>query len=99
VQYPRHTFGFMLMTWALVAHYLVVSLIVVLFVSKTRLTLLGDAWSAFSQMAESSEVKSYVGERGARNDETVVKELREGRDTNLRARIVRRGDAVEFAVE
>jgi hypothetical protein len=99
VQYPRHTFGLTLMTWALVAHYLVVSLIVVLFVSKTRLTLLGDAWSAFSQMAESPEVKNYVGERGVRDDNTVMKELREKRDARLRARIVRRGDVVEFAVE
>jgi hypothetical protein len=99
VQYPRHTFGFMLMTWVLVAHYLVMSLIVVMFVSKTRLTLLGDAWSAFSQMAESSEVKHYIGERSVRTESTVIRELGEGRDANLRARIVRRGDVVEFAVE
>jgi hypothetical protein len=98
VQYPRHTFGFMVMMWALVAHYLVVSLVVVLFVSKTRLTLLGNAWSAFSQMAGSAEVMEYVG-NGTRDDGSVEKELREGKNRGLRARIVRRGEGVEFVVE
>jgi hypothetical protein len=96
--YPRHTFGFKIMMWTLVGHYLVVSLIVVLFVSKTKLTLLGNAWSAFSQMAESAEVREYIG-KVAREDGAVERELKEGKNKGLRARIVRRGDGVEFVVE
>jgi hypothetical protein len=98
VPIPQHTFGFKIMMWTLVAHYLVVGLIVVLFVSKTKLTLLGNAWSAFSQMAESAEVRKYIG-KGTRDDGAVERELGKGKNKGLRARIVRREDGVEFVVE
>jgi hypothetical protein len=99
VLYPRNSLGFILLLWALVAHHIIVATIVVLFVSKTRLTLLGNAWSAFSQMADSTDVKEYVGDAGSKDDSTVLTGLRSKEKEGLRARLVRRGDVVEFAVE
>lgn len=99
VLYPRNSLGFILLLWALVVHYIIVAIVVVLFVSNTRLTLLGNAWSAFSQMAESADVKQYVGETGTKDDSTVLKELKANEKEGLRARLVKRGDVVEFVVE
>ncbi|KAH7408665.1 hypothetical protein DE146DRAFT_786082 [Phaeosphaeria sp. MPI-PUGE-AT-0046c] len=99
VLYPRNSLGFILLLWALVAHYIIMATIVVLFVSRTRLTLLGNAWSAFSQLAESADVKEYVEDASSKNDSTVLRELRSKKNEGLRARLVRRGDLVEFAVE
>lgn len=97
--YPRNSLGLILLLWALVAHYIVVATIVVLFVSKTRLTLLGNAWSAFSQMAESTEVKEYVGDAWSRDDSIVLEESRSDEKEGLRARLVKRGDVAEFVVD
>jgi hypothetical protein len=52
--------GFGLLLWTLVAHCVIVVTVVVLFITKTRLTLLGNAWSAFSQMAGSLDVKEQI---------------------------------------
>jgi hypothetical protein len=98
VFYPRSTLGLVLLMWTLVVHFLIVALLVIMFVRKTHLTLLGNAWSAFSQMAESPELKEYLRETSMKDDSTVAKELKERNSTGLRARIVRRGDAVEIAV-
>jgi hypothetical protein len=69
-----------------------------LFVRKTQPTLLGNAWSAVSQMAESPEWKECINEGSLKDDSMVVKGLREMNSTWLRLRIVRRGDTVEIAV-
>jgi hypothetical protein len=87
-----------LLMLALVAHYIIVAIVLVLFVKNTRLTLLGNAWSAFSQMAQSPDVKGYIGEASAKDDATVLKELREGKNGDLRARIVRRKEGIQIAI-
>ena len=99
VLYPRQHLGLVLVLWALVAHYAIVAALVVAFVRKTRFTRLGDAWAAFAQMAESQDVKAYTSAASLGGHDGIVKGLRAGKNLNLRARIVRRGDAAEIVVQ
>jgi hypothetical protein len=99
VLYPRNYIGLTIMMWTLVAHFALFTLLVVLFITKTRLTLLGNAWSAFAQVAESHEVRQYVAGASLTNDSTLLKRLRKSGKGDLRARVVERGEGAEVAVE
>jgi hypothetical protein len=88
--------------FALVAHFAVVVTVVMLFVKRTRLTLLGNAWSAFSQPAHSTDVKEHIGDAATEDDDMVLKKLKkleEKKTGEMRARLRRRSDGVEFVVE
>ncbi|KAF2821369.1 hypothetical protein CC86DRAFT_470601 [Ophiobolus disseminans] len=99
VLYPQQNVGLMFVLWVLVAHHVLVAVLVVLFIRKTRFTLLGNAWSAFSQMSESPEVKAYIGAASLKSDGEVVQHLKAGKHGDLRARLVNRGEAVEMTVK
>jgi hypothetical protein len=99
VLYPRNYTGLTILMWTLVAHFALLTLLVVLFVTKTRLTLLGNAWSAFTQVAESSEVREYIAGASLTDDSTLLNQMRVRGKKDLRARLVRRGDGAEVTVE
>ncbi|KAH7095583.1 hypothetical protein FB567DRAFT_512918 [Paraphoma chrysanthemicola] len=99
VLYPRDHLGLTLLMWALTAHFIVVAILVVLFVKKTRLTLLGNAWSAFAQLAESREVMELMAGASVKSDAEVLDELKEARKDGLRARVVWQGEGVEVVVK
>ncbi|KAH7085944.1 hypothetical protein BKA63DRAFT_29688 [Paraphoma chrysanthemicola] len=99
VLYPRDRLGLTLLMWALTAHFIVVAVLVVLFVKKTRLTLLGNAWSAFAQVAESREVMELMAGASVKSDAEVLDELKEAQKDRLRARVVWQGEGVEIVVK
>ncbi|CAO2647788.1 Nn.00g087100.m01.CDS01 [Neocucurbitaria sp. VM-36] len=99
VLYPRDYIGFTTLMWVLVAHFFIMATLIVLFVTKTRLTLLGNAWSAFAQVAESHEAKEYVANASLKNNSRILKDLQEIHRSNLRARVIARGEGAEIAVE
>jgi hypothetical protein len=99
VLYPRDYVGLTVLMWTLVAHFAILTTLVVLFVTKTRLTLLGNAWAAFMQVAESKELKDSVAGANLMDDATLLRRLRQSGRVGLRARIVRRGDGAESVVE
>jgi hypothetical protein len=99
VLYPRDYLGLTILMWVLAAHIVIIAVLVVLFVQKTRLTLLGNAWSAFAQVAESREIMEHIAGASVRSDSEVLEDLKEAGGGNLRARVVRRGEAAEVIVE
>jgi hypothetical protein len=99
VLYPRDHLGLTLLMWALTAHFIVVAVLVVLFVQKTRLTLLGNAWSAFVQVAESQEVMDHMAGASVRNDSQVLEALKESQKNRLRARVVWQGEGAEVVLK
>jgi hypothetical protein len=70
----------------------------VTFIKNIMSTLLKNAWSAFLQTTQSPDVKEYIGETRAKEDATVLKELREGKSGNLRARIVKTDEGIQIAI-
>jgi hypothetical protein len=99
VLYPRDHLGLTLLMWALTAHFIIVAVLVVLFVQKTRLTLLGNAWSAFVQVAESQEVMEHMAGASVRNDSQVLQALKESQKNGLRARVVWQGEGAEVVLK
>lgn len=99
VLYPRDHLGLTLLMWALTAHFIVVAVLVILFVQKTRLTLLGNAWSAFVQVAESQEVMEHMAGASVRNDSQVLEALKESQKNRLRARVVWQGEGAEVVLK
>ena len=98
VLYPRNYVGFVLLMWALFAHLLIVAVLVVLFTTRTRFTLLGNAWSAYVQMAESQDLDEHAAGKSLKPDREIVKELKASGKETLRARIVKKTDGAEVAV-
>jgi hypothetical protein len=98
VLYPRNYIGITILMWTLVAHFAILATLVVLFVTKTRLTLLGNAWSAFAQVSESKEVREYVAGASLMDDSMLLKQLHNSEKDTLRARVVKRGDGAEVTV-
>lgn len=99
VLYPRDYLGFVLLLWVLTAHFIVLTILVVMFVRKTRSTLLGNAWSALAQIIESQEVKEHLIGASEKSDSEILKDLKEAQKSGLRARIVRRDDGAEVTVQ
>lgn len=99
VLYPRSYAGLMIFLWTLVAHFSLVALLVVLFVTKTKFTLVGNTWSAFVQVAESQKVREYMAGASLTDDSTLLDQLSKSGKGDLRARLVGRGDGAEFAVQ
>jgi hypothetical protein len=95
---PQDDRGFTVLLWTLVAHCVIVVTVVVLFVTKTRLTLLGNAWSAFSQMAGSLDMKEHIRDMESKDDSTAIEELK-GKKAKLRARLINNGDVIEFEIK
>ncbi|KAJ4377356.1 hypothetical protein N0V83_000181 [Neocucurbitaria cava] len=98
VLYPRDYVGFTTLMWVLVTHFCLMAILIVLFVRNTRLTLIGNAWSAFAQVAESHDVKEHVTNANLKNDSDIFKDLKGLQKSNLRARIVARGGGAEVVV-
>jgi hypothetical protein len=98
VLYPRDHLGLTLLMWALTAHFIVVAVLVVMFIQKTHLTLLGNAWSAFVQVAASPEVMEHMAGASIQNDAQVLAALKESRKHGLRARVVWQGETAELVV-
>lgn len=89
ILYPQDYFDFMLLISVMVLHFAVMLVLVVIFIAKTRLTLLGNAWSTFSQIAESSDLKEYIVDATLKDDYQILKESKAGERGAARARIVR----------
>ncbi|KAF2027998.1 hypothetical protein EK21DRAFT_91086 [Setomelanomma holmii] len=98
VLYPQSRLGFTILLWSVVAHCLVVTLLLALFINSTKLTLLGSSWSGFSQMAESRDVRAHFKETSLIDDYAVLKELRARGDAEIRARVVKRGNTAAIAI-
>jgi hypothetical protein len=99
VLYPRSYTGLTILVWTLVAHFALLTWLVVLFVTNTRITLLGNAWSAFAQVAESQGVKEYIAGASLTDDSTLLNQMRGSGKGDLRARLVRKGDGAEVKIE
>jgi hypothetical protein len=99
VLYPRDYVGFTVVMWVLVAHFLLVGLLIVLFVLYTRHTLLGNAWSAFAQLAESPHLRKHIVDISTKTDSETYQHLKDTQSTTLRAKIVGRGAEAEVVVE
>jgi hypothetical protein len=99
VLYPRDYLGFVLLLWVLTAHFIVMTILVVMFVRKTRSTLLGNAWSALAQIIKSQELKEHLIGASEKSDSEILKDLKEAQKSGLRARIVRRDDGAEVTVQ
>ncbi|KAF2856157.1 hypothetical protein T440DRAFT_384667 [Plenodomus tracheiphilus IPT5] len=98
VFFPQKTLGLMVLMWTLVAHLLLVVALIVLFIKRTRLTLLGNAWSAFLQMANSRELMGSLSDMEQKNDNAIQDEMKELGMTERRARIERKGERVEVVL-
>ncbi|KAF2126692.1 hypothetical protein P153DRAFT_398807 [Dothidotthia symphoricarpi CBS 119687] len=99
VPYPRDYVGFMLLTWALVAHFLLMAILLVLFVTRTHLTLLGNAWPAFAQLAESPQLKEHMTNATLKNDGEILKAMRAKGKDRVRVRVVHKGDGAEVVTD
>lgn len=98
VLYPRDYAGFTAIMWVLVAHFLLVGLLVVLFVLYTQHTLLGNAWSAFAQLAESPDMRKHLVDTSTKSDTEAYKRLKDTQYNEMRARIVRRDGEAQVMV-
>ena len=98
VLYPQNRLGLMMLMWALAAHIVVILVLVVAFVRNTRLTLLGNAWSTFMQVAESPDVMEHMAGGSELTDAEVFKALKKAQKSGLRARFIRRGEGAEVVV-
>jgi hypothetical protein len=98
VLYPRDYTGLNILMWTLAAHFLLLTMLVMLFVTKTRLTLLGNAWSALAQVAEGQEVSIYIAGASLMDDSTLLERMRVSGEGELRARLVSKGDGAEIKV-
>ncbi|PSN67506.1 hypothetical protein BS50DRAFT_621491 [Corynespora cassiicola Philippines] len=98
VLYPRNYVGLVVVLWTLVVHFGVLAGLLVLFVTQTRLTLLGNAWAAFVQMAGSGELRGFVDGASFKTDEDVLEGFREGRGGGLRARVVAKSGGAEVVI-
>jgi hypothetical protein len=99
VLYPQSTTGLMIVLWTLLVHLALVCVLVVTFVRTTKYTLLGDAWSAFSQMAESNDVQEHFKDGTLKTDSDVQRNLKQRDRAGLRARLVGREDKAEIAIQ
>lgn len=95
VLYPRDSLGFTIILLVLVAHYIVVGVLILLFVLSTRYTLLGNVWSAFAQVAESPDMRKYLIDTSTKTDAEVYQRMKDTKDIDMRARIVRRDGEAE----
>jgi hypothetical protein len=98
VLYPRDHFGFTIVLWVLVAHFLLVGILIALFVLFTRHTLLGNAWSAFAQLSESSDVRRHLVDTSTKDDSEVFRILKDKDRAGMRVKIVRRGAEAKVVV-
>ena len=85
--------------WALTTLVVVLAILVELFVKKTRLTLLGNSWSAFMQMAVSQGLMQHMADSSVVDNATVLQNLKMDHKAGLRARVVRTSDGAEVRVE
>lgn len=98
VLYPQNRLGLMMLMWALAAHIIVILVLVVTFVRNTRLTLLGNAWSNFMQVAESPDIMEHMAGGSELTDTEVSKALKKAQKSGLRARFIHRGEGAEVVV-
>ncbi len=75
VLFPRDCTGFTILMWTIVAHFTIMATLIVLFVKRTRLSLLRNAWSAFAQLAESQDVRDYIANAILKTDSEFVENL------------------------
>ncbi|EUC27285.1 hypothetical protein COCCADRAFT_31198 [Bipolaris zeicola 26-R-13] len=99
VLYPRSHVGLTIIMWTLFTHFALLALLVVLFITKTKLTIVGNVWFAFAQVAESQGVKDYIARASLTEDSTMLNEVHNSEKTNVRARLTRRGNDAEIVVE
>jgi hypothetical protein len=99
VLYPRNTLGFTILMWALVAHFAIMCTLIALFVTNTEFMLLGNAWSAFAQIAESQAVMEYALGARAKTDAEVLSATKNSDHDNLRARLVQTEEEARIAIE
>ncbi|KAI8936554.1 hypothetical protein NX059_006955 [Plenodomus lindquistii] len=98
VFFPQKTLGLILVMWTLVAHLVIVVVLIVFFTRMTELTLLGNAWSAFLQMANSKDLMESLKDMDQKTDSVIQNEMKRAGTVDLRARIARRGDQVEVVL-
>jgi hypothetical protein len=91
VLYPRDNRGFTAFMWVIVAHFIIVGILVVLFITSTRHTLLGNVWSAFAQLAESQDVRKHLVDTSTMADNEVWKRLDETQASRLRVKVAKQG--------
>ncbi|KAH7371533.1 hypothetical protein BKA66DRAFT_572770 [Pyrenochaeta sp. MPI-SDFR-AT-0127] len=99
VLYPRDSLGFVVLMCALGAHFVILFTMVILFINKTQYTLLGNAWSAFWQMAESHDIREHLSDMILEGDGDFCRKLEQATSNNLRARIIRRGSKAKVIVQ
>lgn len=98
VLFPRDYVGLTIVSWALVAHFVIMATLIVMFVRDTCSTLLGNAWSALAQILESQEVEEHIVGASKKTDSEISKELKKAQQGGLRARVVHRGGSFEVVV-
>ncbi|KAJ9605346.1 hypothetical protein H2200_010003 [Cladophialophora chaetospira] len=92
VLYPQAVAGYVAVVIVALIHLLGVALIVVLFVKRTRLTLLGNCWSSISQLV-APETEHLLNSSAFTTDAEVKKELRGmGKDAEVKIRRQDGGD-------
>lgn len=99
VLYPRSYVGLTIIMWTLFAHFALLALMVVLFITKTRFTIIGNVWLAFVQVAESQGIKDYIARGSLTGDSMLLNELHKSEKKNIRARLTRSGHGAEIVVE
>jgi hypothetical protein len=98
VLYPRDYLGFMFLLGVLAAHFIIMATLIVMFVTNTRSTLLGNAWPALAQILESKEVREHIEGASTKSDSKILKELKEACKEGFRARVVHREEGTEVIV-
>jgi hypothetical protein len=88
VSFPQSYLGILVVVWTMTIHMLLVGAIAVLFVSRTRSTLLGQAWSNIAQLY-SPELQTVLRESRLASDVEVRKLLEAQGMAELVARIAR----------
>jgi hypothetical protein len=99
VLFPQGQTGLIILAWIFTAHTVIVGFLVVVFVTRTRLTLLGSDWSAFSQMAESAELMGVVDGARQMPDKVFLEGLKSTGMSSMRARLVRSEKSAEIVLE
>lgn len=98
VLYPQDHLGLTILMWLLAAHIAVIAVLLVLFVQKTRLTLVGNAWPAFAQIAASQDVMENMADASGKTDSEILEDFKSAGKGHLRARVVWRGEGSEVVL-
>ena len=99
VLYPRSYVGLTIIMWTLFSHFALLALMVFLFITKTKFTILGNVWFAFAQVAESQSIKDYAARASLTEDSTLLNEVHKNEKKDIRARLTRSGHSAEIVVE